>query len=105
MGWIRYGAAIVSSLASASAPAQEAIVPGWTVEAGIYGWLMATEGTLGIGGTDVEVDNSFADTLEQSDSLLAFMGRVEAWRGDAGLFLDGAFVKLGYDDIAAGAAE
>lgn len=88
MRWIRYGAAALLGFPAA--------------KAGVYGWLPAMEGTIGAGGIAVEVDNSFADTLEQSDSILAFSGHVEAWRGDIGLFLDGLYGRLGFDDVALG---
>jgi hypothetical protein len=74
----------------------------WTFDAAVYGWLMATHGTLGLKGLDVDIDNSFADTLKASDSLMAFMVHGEAWRDDIGIFLDIAYVDLGYDDIAVG---
>jgi hypothetical protein len=74
----------------------------WTFDAAVYGWLMATQGTLGLKGLDVDIDNSFADTLKASDSLMAFMVHGEAWRDDIGIFLDIAYVDLGYDDIAVG---
>jgi hypothetical protein len=74
----------------------------WTFDAAVYGWLMATQGTLGIRGFDADIDNSFADTLNASDSLMAFMVHGEARRDDIGIFLDIAYVDLGYDDIAVG---
>ena len=40
----------------------------WTFDAAVYGWLMATQGTLGLKGFDADIDNSFADTLKASDS-------------------------------------
>jgi len=74
----------------------------WTFDAAVYGWLMATQGTLGLKGFDADIDNSFADTLKASDSLMAFMVHGEARRDDIGIFLDIAYVDLGYDDIAVG---
>ncbi|MFC7478008.1 hypothetical protein ACFQS7_26920 [Dankookia sp. GCM10030260] len=48
------------------------------------------------------IDNSFVDTLRQADSALSFMGRGELRRGRLGLFLDGIYTRLAYDDVRAG---
>ena len=99
---------IVWSVLTVSATCAEAVAQEpsddsqWTFDAAVYGWLMATQGTLGLRGFDADIDNSFADTLKASDSLMAFMVHGEAWRDDIGIFLDIAYVDLGYDDIAVG---
>jgi hypothetical protein len=94
-----------ATAAGAETNARPNWMTGWTVDAAIYAWATAIDGTVGVGGVDASVDNSFADTLEQSDSLLAFMGHAEARRGHWGLLLDTVYVKLGYDDVAVGTAE
>jgi hypothetical protein len=99
---------VVWSVLSVSATCAEAVAQEpsddsqWTFDAAVYGWLMATQGTLGLRGFDADIDNSFADTLKASDSLMAFMVHGEAWRDDIGIFLDIAYVDLGYDDVAVG---
>jgi hypothetical protein len=99
---------IVWSVLTVSATCAEAVAQEpsddsqWTFDAAVYGWLMATKGTLGLKGFDADIDNSFADTLKASDSLMAFMVHGEAWRDDIGIFLDIAYVDLGYDDVAVG---
>jgi hypothetical protein len=74
----------------------------WTFEAGVYTWLAATDGTVGVRGVDAPVDNSFLDTLKQSDSVLGFMGHAEAHRNEFGAILDIAYTRLGFDAIPAG---
>lgn len=74
----------------------------WTFDGAVYGWLMATQGTLGLKGLDADIDNSFADTLKASDSLMAFMAHGEARRDDIGIFLDISYVDLGYDGVTVG---
>ena len=70
---------IVWSVLTVSATCAEAVAQEpsddsqWTFDAAVYGWLMATHGTLGLKGFDADIDNSFSDTLKASDSLMAFM--------------------------------
>lgn len=91
----------IGALAATTASAE----PGaWSFDATLYGWLSAIEGKVGSRGLVVDVDNSFTDTLEQSDSLLAFMLRGELRRDRLGLFLDTVYIGLGYDDVSVGPA-
>jgi hypothetical protein len=74
----------------------------WTFDAAFYGWLMAASGTLGLKGLDADIDNSFADTLKDSRSIIPIMVHAEAHRNDIGIFLDVVYVNLGYDNVAVG---
>ena len=51
---------------------------GWHFSAQIYAWAFGDSGDLTIGGHSAHLDDSFLDTLRQSDSLLAFMGPARA---------------------------
>ncbi len=93
------GVLAVSLLASVGAAAQ---TTPWTLDLTLYGWLPALEGKIGSRGLTADIDNSFRDTLEQSDSLLAFMLRAEARRERLGLFVDTVYIDLGYEDVAVG---
>ena len=93
------GVLAVSLLASVGAAAQ---TTPWTLDLTLYGWLPALEGKVGSRGLVTDIDNSFRDTLEQSDSLLAFMLRAEARRARLGLFVDTVYINLGYEDVAVG---
>jgi hypothetical protein len=96
-------AALIPVLGTAAlGPPAHAQAPGWTFDLTTYGWLSATDGTIGTGTLQAPVHNSFVDTIRQSDSVLSFMGRIEARSGRLGLFLDGMYSRLGYDDVRVG---
>lgn len=71
----------------------------WRFESTLYLWLPGIKGTIGVGGMTAPVDASIGDILDNFQ--FGFLGRVEAWKGNWGGFLDGMYVKLG-DDIPAG---
>jgi hypothetical protein len=92
-------------LAPAGAGAQPgSTLGGWTLDLTTYGWLPAIDGTVGTGAVRAKVSNSFVDTIKESDSVLGFSARGELRRGRLGLFLDGIYSQLGYDDVRAGPA-
>lgn len=76
--------------------------PGWGLDLTSYGWFASTVGTVGAAGVAGKVDDSFLDTLRQTDTLLGVMGRAELRRGRLGVFLDAQHTRLGYDDVRAG---
>jgi hypothetical protein len=47
--------------------------PGWTFDAAVYGWLTAMSGDLSVRGFETSFDESFIDTVSNSDSLISFM--------------------------------
>lgn len=103
VGAVRFLPAWLALLwAAALGPPAHAQAPGWTFDLSTYGWLSATDGTIGTGTLQAPVHNSFVDTIHDSDSVLSFMGRIEARRGRLGLFLDGMYSRLGYDDVRVG---
>lgn len=71
----------------------------WTFDLTTYGWLSATDGRMGADGRTVGVSNSFRDTIQDSDTVVSLMGRLEARRARLGLFLDAEYTRLGYDDL------
>ncbi len=91
----------VSAALLAAAPAQ---AKDWSYDLTLYGWLPATDGTVGARGFRASVSESFRDTIQDSDTVLAFMGRIEARRERLGLFLDTVYVRLGFDDVPVGPA-
>ena len=96
-------AGTVVGLACRPAAAQQS-PGGWTFDVAAYGWLTAMTGTVGAGAVRAPVDNSFIDTIEQADSVLAFSGHIEARRGRFALFLDGMWSRLGFDGVPIGPA-
>lgn len=82
-----------------SALAEEPAPAGWSLDLASYGWLAATTGTVGVATVRANVDNSFLDTLNQTDSILPFMARGELRNGRLGLFVDGIYMRLGFEDV------
>ena len=68
----------------------------WRLRATGYGWLMSVGGNLTAKGQAVDVNASFIDLLQKSDSLIGFMGSFEASKGKVGFFTDAVFAKLGF---------
>jgi hypothetical protein len=68
----------------------------WRLRAASYGWLMNVAGSLTAKGQAVDVNASFIDLMQKSDSLIGYMGYVEANRGSVGFFADAVFSRLGF---------
>ncbi len=58
-----------------------------------YFWAAEIDGDATLRGRTGPVDVSFSDLLDNLD--IAFMGRLETWKGEWGLFLDGLYMDLG----------
>lgn len=67
----------------------------WEMRFTPYIWAAEIDGDVTLRGRVGSVDVSFSDIW--SDLDLAFMGRLEAWRGSRGLFLDGLYLDVGSD--------
>ncbi len=65
----------------------------WNVELTPYFWAAELDGDATLRGRTGSVDASFSDILDNLD--IAFMGRLEAWKGEWGLFVDGLYMDLG----------
>lgn len=75
---------------------------GWWVHSTSYAWLTAVKGDMRIGTLAIPVDISFSDTISSVDELdMAFMGGLEAGRGNWSLGVDATYVKAS-DDFAGG---
>lgn len=71
----------------------------WRVLFNSWIWLMGIEGDVGARGLTTDVDASFTDILDASDSIVALSGRLEIARGRVGGFVDGLYSKLGVEDV------
>lgn len=60
---------------------------------------VTTTGTSTVAGQDVDLDLNLVDVVKVLNGAVS--GRVEAWRGDVGLAVEGSFVALG-DDASIG---
>ena len=83
-------------------PAKVAVEPApqessWAFRFTPYAWLTALDGSTTAKGNTVDIDASFIDIVEKTDTLVALMGYFEARNGRFGLFADIVFQKLGLD--------
>ncbi len=65
----------------------------WEVELTPYFWAAEIDGDATLRGRTGPVEVSFSDLLDNLD--IAFMGRLETWKGEWGFFLDGLYMDLG----------
>jgi len=63
-------------------------------------WVTSIDGTLGKDNVSADVDASFSDILDASDSIMAFSGRLELGYGRIGAYIDAVYQDLGFDDMS-----
>lgn len=85
-----------ASLVGRPAAAEEAGGDPWRFEAAAYGWLMSAAGSVTAKGQTVDLDASFIQLLQKSDSLIGYMGYFEADKGRVGFYADLVLAKLGF---------
>lgn len=68
----------------------------WRLQATAYGWLIGVSGSMTTRGQTVDINASFFQVVDKSDSLAAFMGYVEADKGRVGFYADLVWTKLGF---------
>jgi hypothetical protein len=76
--------------------------PEWRFELAPYLWAVSLDGDATVSNNTVDIDAPFLDTVDESDSLIGLMGHFEAGKGKAAFFFDGAYTKVGVDDVVAG---
>ncbi|MBI2738847.1 MAG: hypothetical protein HYX38_20145 [Rhodospirillales bacterium] len=69
----------------------------WRFRFAFYGWAPSVSGSLTARGQTVGINESFVQLLQKSDSLIGYMGYLEANKGKVGLYLDTVWAKLGFD--------
>ncbi len=93
-----------SESAAQSASSEVAAAAGsgnvWRFELNTWIWLTAMNGEIGVRDRSADVDASFADILDASDSVLAFSGRLELGFGPFAGFVDGYYSNLGIEDAS-----
>ncbi len=62
-----------------------------------YGWLIGVNGNATARGRSVDIDASFSDIVEKSDSIMALMGYFEARKGPFSFFTDVVWQDLSFD--------
>lgn len=68
----------------------------WDVTFSPYFFLPSIKGKSTISGQTSSIDVSFDDIIDNFD-VFAVSGRVEAWKGDWGIFFDGSYMGLDGD--------
>ena len=66
-----------------------------------YGWMLNVNGNVTARGHTVDVNDSFFQIVEKSDSLLAWMSYFEARKGPFSLFTDVVWADLGFPGATA----
>jgi len=89
-------------VAAADGPGTESAVSkeydpdAWRFRIALYGWAPSIAGNLTARGQTVDVNASFIDLLQKSDSLIGYMGYFEANKGRVGFFADVVWARLGF---------
>jgi hypothetical protein len=101
---------IITAAASAPAIAQdgppvteqelsEAVSP-WRVDFNAWIWALAIDGDVGVGNRIAEVNASFTDIIDDSDSLFSFSGRLEVGYEKFAVFVDGFYADIGVENAS-----
>ena len=69
----------------------------WQFDFTPYAWLIGVNGNATARGRTVDIDASFFDLVEKSDSLMALTGYFEARKGRISLFADVVWQDLSFD--------
>lgn len=83
--------------AGRTAPASAPLDPEpWRFGVTTYGWAINIAGNLTARGQTVDINASFIDLVQKSDSLLAWMSYFEADKGRVGFYGDLVWTRLGF---------
>jgi hypothetical protein len=87
-------AALPAALLLAQPAAADDDPEAWRFRAALYAWAPSVSGSLSPRGQTVDINASFVQVLQKSDSLIGYMGYFEANRARAGFYLDTVWAKL-----------
>ena len=68
----------------------------WEFRLTPYAWLLNLNGDVTARGITSDIDVTFGDLVDKSDSLMAFTGLVEARKGRFSLFADVVWADLSF---------
>lgn len=68
----------------------------WRFNLAAYAWLVNVGGSVTTHNRTVDINASFIDLVQKSDSLLGMMAYFEANKGGVGFYTDFVFTKLGF---------
>jgi hypothetical protein len=92
-------AAVAADLGPAPplAPSPPAIADsGWQFTIAPYGWFTSVKGSTTVRGLKSNVDESFPDIVQKSDSVLGLMGHVEARHDNWSIYGDAVWSRLDF---------
>ena len=82
--------------------AQPAAAGDWEVTLSPYAWLLALNGDSTVRGNYANIDASFKDIVDESDSLMAFNSDIMIRNGRFGFYLGPSYARLEVDNVANG---
>ena len=85
-----------------SAWASDSTSDEWSFTVAPYLWAVGMDGDVGLGRFKTSVNDSFIDIMQDSDSVMAFMGDFSASKGPWSFFVSPTWAKLGSDDESFG---
>lgn len=94
-------AALLLALPIAAQDGATAGPDAWRFQAALYAWAPSVAGNLTARGQTADVNASFVQLLQKSDSLVGFMGYFEADKGPVGFYVDTVWASLGFDSSSA----
>jgi hypothetical protein len=66
------------------------------LNAAAYGWLISVSGSITARGQTVDINASFIDLVQKSQSVGGLTGYFEADKGEAGMYVDFVYTSLGF---------
>lgn len=93
--------ALFGLLPSGVAQAEEAEADGWRFNATAYGWLTSASGNVTARGQTFDINAGFFDVINNSSSVAAFNGYLEAGKGPVSVYGDLVWSSLGFSKSAA----
>jgi hypothetical protein len=88
------GADLGAGMPTKAPPVAPALTSAWSYRLTPYAWITGLNGSQTVRGRTVDVDASFIDIVENSDSIFALMGYFEARNGRFALFGDLVYSKI-----------
>lgn len=82
--------------------ASSAAADDWQVTVSPYAWAVSLNGETTMGGNKLNIDASFTDLVDNSDSLVGFNTDIEVRKGRVGFYLGPSYAKLGFNNVAKG---
>lgn len=100
--WFMSFGALLTLTSISTAWASDSTSDEWTFTVAPYLWAVGMNGDVGVAGFKTSVNDSFVDIMQDSDSVMAFMGDFSASKGPWSFFVSPVWAKLGSDDESFG---